>query len=192
MADAAKTFVDERVQDAVARVVEAHRPELERLVRDRVDLVISELADRLVQEQLSRRCLTCGGTPTLPQRRFCADCHRSRSRELHQIRRARRNGRTSADDEEPEPVQPRDARAYELMQGADASVRTVSEAREQAAGISAAELLARSGNGNGRPDLSPRDLERWLLDGQLAERSADGLLTLTRHGWEIGSALTLR
>lgn len=60
---------------------------------------------------------------------------------------------------------------------------------EQAAGISAAELAQRVGNGNYLLDVTAADLEAWLLGAGLASVNSAGLLSPTALGLELSRAL---
>lgn len=60
-------------------------------------------------------------------------------------------------------------------------------AAERSPGISPAELLRRVRRSYGQ--LTGRELERWLLDEQLAETDGDGLLRPTPRTVEIAGRL---
>jgi len=62
----------------------------------------------------------------------------------------------------------------------------------QPAGISATVLARRAvaqvGHSSARP-LTDRELSRWLVEQQFAERGEDGRLRVTKHGASIGGSL---
>jgi hypothetical protein len=80
----------------------------------------------------------------------------------------------SAHDDEPHPAE-------------SPLVAEIANAQSARHGVSAHELLERSGN-LGR--LDHRNLHAWLIDAGLAERNgAPDLLVPTEYGRELGSAL---
>ena len=208
-----------RVERAVEQAIAARRPDLEQLVRSRVDVVLQELAgevldeqlatddephpaptdqDReprrvpdgeLLHQQLARRCSRCGSSDVLPERTVCRECHRARARELHAKRAARRRN-GDTDDDEPHPAAPADQGRKRRRE----PVSSPESARNSVAGVSenggiAAEELARRAGGHGVLALRSDVLEAWLLDGGLAQVTSAGLLVPTDRTHEIAAGL---
>jgi hypothetical protein len=182
-----------QVDRAVHAAIAARRPELEQLIRMRVDAELQELALELVAERFATTngaspansngtaelCSKCGAEPRLPHRTVGRACLRDRQRELsprhREARRrreaARRAGATPDTDEEPPPRRPATA-APDVERPA----------------IAAGELEARIARPYGR-FVDGAELEAWLLGAELATRSPDGLLRATARGLELGGGL---
>ena len=158
-------------------------------------------AVELLDAQLARRCTVCGGFPALPKRTVCRPCLRTRNRELHAARVARRrNGGAPGDaDEEPHPAltssgrMPRRERVGSPESAAEPAgrvngCREPEHVEERGAGIAADELARRTGR-HGVLALTGDELEAWLRDTGLARVTSAGLLVPTERGVEIANAL---
>ena len=190
VAAAEDTSLEARVERAVEQAVAARRGELERLVTRRVDVALQELAGELVDQKLSRRCASCGGFPTLPNRTLCRDCHRARARELHAARVRRRNGSEPDDDEEPHPALADHGRKRRRrpVRSPDSALNGAARVNGNGGGL-AVEELARRVRAQNPPGVPAAELEAWLRGAGLAEATAGGLLVPTARGRELAAGL---
>jgi hypothetical protein len=133
----------------------------------------------------------------LQNRSLCRDCHRARSRELHQAGAARRRngGAPDDDDAEPHPA------PTQVTPGGDGRKRPrepVSSPESAADGAAlvngngggiAAEELARRVRARNLHGVSADELEAWLRGAGLAEATPAGLLVPTPRGRELAASL---
>jgi hypothetical protein len=88
------------LENRVAEAVQAHRPELAALVRERVSAEVDKLVAELVAAELDARrnghavrlCSTCGERPAQSGRRVCGKCRAQADRRRYPSLRLRAEG----------------------------------------------------------------------------------------------------
>jgi hypothetical protein len=196
VAAAEEARLEERVERAVASAVAARRPELQRLVRLRVDAVLAELAVELLDEQLNedgagalgrqarprsspaagKVCARCAQRPRLHYRTVCRQCDRASRRARYRARRAEAVDSAAGAAADAEPDRP------------DVGAGLHDELAEQGGdGSIGVDELARRSCVNGR-GVEPRELLKWLTAAGFAT-ATDGALRPTAAAVAVGAFL---